>query len=39
MIDMPIVIYYVEGKGIGATPSHTLRAIGQPLFTDLRATT
>ena len=32
MIDTPIVTYYVQGKGPGATPSHTLRAIGKPLF-------
>jgi polar amino acid transport system substrate-binding protein len=34
MIDTPIVAYYVQGKGVGATPSHTLRPIGKPLFGD-----
>jgi ABC-type amino acid transport substrate-binding protein len=34
LIDSPIVIYYVEGKGLGATPSRTLRAIGKPMFAD-----
>lgn len=34
MVDMPIVMYYVLGKGQEATPSDTLRAIGKPLFTD-----
>ena len=32
MIDEPLVIYYVEGKGKGATADNTLRRIGQPLF-------
>ena len=32
MIDAPIVAYYVQGKGKRATPSRTLRTIGQPLF-------
>ena len=34
LIDSPIVIYYIQGKGFGAKPSDTLRAIGKPLFTD-----
>jgi ABC-type amino acid transport substrate-binding protein len=33
-VSTPIVAYYVEGKGFGANPSHTLRAIGKPLFAD-----
>jgi hypothetical protein len=34
MVDSPIVVYYVQGIGLCATPSTTLRIIGQPLFTD-----
>jgi polar amino acid transport system substrate-binding protein len=34
MVDTPIVAYYVQGKGIEAAPSRTLRPIGKPLFGD-----
>lgn len=34
MIDMPIVAYYIQGIGLGATYDKTLRSIGKPLFAD-----
>lgn len=35
MVDVPIVAYYVQGAGPGATPDPALKLIGKPLFYDV----
>jgi polar amino acid transport system substrate-binding protein len=35
MVDVPIVSYYVQGVGPGATPNTALKLIGKPLYPDV----
>ncbi len=35
MVDVPIVSYYVQGSGPGATPDSALRLLGKPLYPDI----
>ncbi len=35
MVDVPIVAYYVQGAGPGATPDPTLKLLGKPIFYDV----
>lgn len=35
MVDVPIVAYYVQGAGPGATPDPALKLLGKPLFYDV----
>lgn len=35
MVDVPIVAYYVQGAGPGATPDSTLKLLGKPLYPDI----
>lgn len=35
MVDVPIVAYYVQGAGPGATPDASLKLIGKPLYPDV----
>jgi polar amino acid transport system substrate-binding protein len=35
MVDVPIVAYYVQGAGPGATPDPSLKLLGKPIFYDV----
>lgn len=35
MVDVPIVAYYVQGAGPGATPDSSLKLLGKPLYPDV----
>ncbi|HEY1353372.1 MAG TPA: ABC transporter substrate-binding protein [Ktedonobacteraceae bacterium] len=35
MVDVPIVAYYVQGAGPGATPDPALKLLGKPIFYDV----
>lgn len=35
MMDVPLVAYYVQGSGPGATPDPSLKLIGKPLYYDV----
>lgn len=35
MVDVPIVSYYVQGAGPGATPDSALKLLGKPLYPDV----
>jgi len=35
MVDVPIVAYYVQGAGPGASPDPALKLLGQPIFYDV----
>lgn len=35
MLDTPLVAYYVQGAGPGATPDTSLKLIGKPLYPDI----
>ncbi len=35
MLDVPIVAYYVQGAGPGATPDTSLKLLGKPLYPDV----
>jgi len=34
MVDAPIIIYYVVGKGVGAQPDPEIKLLGKPIFQD-----
>ena len=35
MVDVPLVAYYVQGAGPGATPDPSLKLLGKPIFYDV----